>query len=135
MFLKEFESDLARENFIKLAFIVSEDENLMHFFIKESGLDIDEYKMLNGSKDILAFRDSSDEFKDEILDLIDGANFKFYIDYLMLHSLCHSDVSLMIKELLEKKLSLSTDIINLCKTWAINTAYHAKNANSIINLV
>lgn len=137
MFLKEFKNDTVKENFIKLIGIIINNyknkEYLLYSLILESELNI-EFKNLEVEiEDILAFEDDEDEFNKEIQNLIKDADFKFYIDFIMAVFEYPTHLTLKIKNILEQELGLNESIVNLCNTWAINTATHVTNVRYIIN--
>lgn len=84
---------------------------------------------------ICAKADEDFDDKEAILKLLDGADFKFYLEFLMVVSLNPNKFSNEIKKELEEKLNLSENIISLSNNWAINTASHINNAIKIIDSV
>lgn len=73
--------------------------------------------------------------KEAVLKLLDGADFKFYLEFLMIVSLNPNKFTNEIKKDLEEKLNLSENLISLSNNRVINTASHINNAIKIIDSV
>lgn len=134
MFLKEFENDEIRKNLIKLAAALSDDIEIPNYYIYEINLECDE-GFNSEFNEILSLKNNEEELKEVVLKLLDGADFKFYLEFLMIVSLNPNKFSNEIKKELEEKLNLSENIISLSNNWAINTASHINNAIKIIDSV
>lgn len=134
MFLKEFKNDEIRKNLIKLAAALSDDLEIANYYIAEINLECD--KGFNSEfNEILSLKNNEEELKEAVLRLLDGADFKFYLEFLMIVSLNPNKFTNEIKKELEEKLNLSENLISLSNNWAINTASHINNAIKIIDSV
>lgn len=134
MFLKEFKNDEIRKNLIKLAAALSDDLEITNYYIAEINLECDE-GFNSEFNEILSLKNNEEELKEAVLKLLDGADFKFYLEFLMIVSLNPNKFTNEIKKELEEKLNLSENLISLSNNWAINTASHINNAIKIIDSV
>lgn len=134
MFLKEFKNDEIRKNLIKLAAALSDDLEIANYYIAEINLECDE-GFNSEFNEILSLKNNEEELKEAVLRLLDGADFKFYLEFLMIVSLNPNKFTNEIKKELEEKLNLSENLISLSNNWAINTASHINNAIKIIDSV
>lgn len=134
MFLKEFENDEIRKNLIKLAVALSDDLEIANYYIAEINLECNE-GFNSEFNEILSLKNNEEELKEAVLKLLDGADFKFYLEFLMIVSLNPNKFTNEIKKELEEKLNLSENLISLSNNWAINTASHINNAIKIIDSV
>ncbi|WP_297575775.1 hypothetical protein [uncultured Campylobacter sp.] len=134
MFLKEFKNDEIRKNLIKLAAALSDDLEIANYYIAEINLECDE-GFNSEFNEILSLKNNEEELKEAVLRLLDGADFKFYLEFLMIVSLNPNKFTNEIKKELEGKLNLSENLISLSNNWAINTASHINNAIKIIDSV
>lgn len=134
MFLKEFKNDEIRKNLIKLAAALSDDLEIANYYIAEINLECDE-GFNSEFNEILSLKNNEEELKEAVLRLLDGADFKFYLEFLMIVSLNPNKFTNEIKKELEEKLNLSENLISLSNNWAINTASHMNNAIKIIDSV
>lgn len=118
MFLKEFKNNSIRDNFINLVGVISgemDNYQILLNLVLESGFSIDDMddkieKIRNEVSEILAFKDNDSEFEEELMELIEGADFKFYIEYLMIWTLIKSDLSLKVKGFIERSLNLDEEL-------------------------
>lgn len=134
MFLKECKNDEIRKNLIKLAAALSDDLEIANYYIAEINLECDE-GFNSEFNEILSLKNNEEELKEAVLRLLDGADFKFYLEFLMIVSLNPNKFTNEIKKELEEKLNLSENLISLSNNWAINTASHINNAIKIIDSV
>ncbi len=134
MFLKEFKNDEIRKNLIKLAAALSDDLEIANYYIAEINLECNE-GFNSEFNEILSLKNNEEELKEAVLKLLDGADFKFYLEFLMIVSLNPNKFTNEIKKELEEKLNLSENLISLSNNWAINTASHINNAIKIIDSV
>ncbi|MCI6641344.1 MULTISPECIES: hypothetical protein [Campylobacter] len=134
MFLKEFENDEIRKNLIKLAVALSDDLEIANYYIAEINLECNE-GFNSEFNEILSLKNNEEELKEAVLKLLDGADFKFYLEFLMIVSLNPNKFTNEIKKELEEKLNLSENLISLSNNLAINTASHINNAIKIIDSV
>ncbi|MCZ6150379.1 hypothetical protein O6B96_04850 [Campylobacter ureolyticus] len=134
MFLKEFKNDEIRKNLIKLAAALSDNLEIANYYIAEINLECDE-GFNSEFNEILSLKNNEEELKEAVLKLLDGADFKFYLEFLMIVSLNPNKFTNEIKKELEGKLNLSENLISLSNNWAINTASHINNAIKIIDSV
>ncbi|MFL1705452.1 hypothetical protein ACHJH3_00435 [Campylobacter sp. MOP7] len=142
MFLSKFD-EYKKQNFLKLVAIIVLDDSkniltnnkLLQDLIDESGIDTLVDDLVEQSKDINAFfNDDTDEFREEILDIIDDIDIKFYLEanmYIQADSL--NPKNILIKEIMQEKLKASNEVIELCDNWSLNMTNYSLILNKIID--
>ncbi|WP_169753005.1 hypothetical protein [Campylobacter mucosalis] len=125
MFLENFD-DYKKENFLQLLAVVGVSRENLEELAKQINFKSDVAKILETADDINTFFDDEiDEFKSEILDLIDDMDIKFYLEVNM-YLKYYDEKHLFIKKLMKDELNASDEVLELCDSWSLNMAnYYA----------
>lgn len=137
MFLNKFDN-YKKENLLKLVAIIlcgEKDTKNLENLLDESGLKISLEDLIEEAMDIeYCFTNDKDTFMDEILDLCDDIDIKFYVEVSMyLRTILHTPKGKLISNIMVKKLKARDEIVDLCENWVLSMSNYTLVAESIIN--
>ncbi len=133
MFLKEF-SDVMTRNFLVFVAVLDTPHEMLKEYAKECKIkpNLDEIRA-EAQNIALIFDKENDKFKERILDLIEGANIKFYLEISMiLNTNPYEPKNIFVHEILRERLGFSEEIFALCDNWAQNMSFLSASARKAV---